>query len=123
MEGVHETDAPSPAEAATDGSDPSVEGVAETGRRVVEQRMYRAMVDHAYAMARGPTAQDAWAEAAPKLRVSWGILKEKCGYGERPEPTPRADGGGGSLRVPHQGRGPAEGEGLRSHAHEGPVGR
>jgi hypothetical protein len=93
MEGVHETDAPSPAEAATDGSDPSVEALAETGRRVVEQRMYRALVDHAYAMARGPTAQDAWAEAAPELRVSWRILKEKYGYEERPEPAPQADGG------------------------------
>ena len=93
MEGVHETDAPSPAETATDGSDPSVEGVAETGRRVVEQRMYRALVDHAYAMARGPTAQDAWAEAAQKLRVSWEILKEKYGYEERPEPAPQSDGG------------------------------
>jgi hypothetical protein len=93
MEGVHEADAPSPAETAADGSDPSVEGVAETGRRVVEQRMYRALVDHAYAMDRWPTAQDAWAEAAPKLRVSWEILKEKYGYGERPEPAPQADGG------------------------------
>jgi hypothetical protein len=93
MEGVHETDAPSPAEAATDGSDPSVEALAETGRRVVEQRMYRALVDHAYAMARGPTAQDAWAEAAPKLRVSWEMLKEKYGYEERPEPAPQTDGG------------------------------
>jgi hypothetical protein len=93
MEGVHETDAPSPAETATDGSDPSVEGVAETGRRVVEQRMYRALVDHTYAMARGPTAQDAWAEAAQKLRVSWEILKEKYGYEERPEPAPQSDGG------------------------------
>jgi hypothetical protein len=93
MEGVHETDAPSPAETATDGSDPSVEGVAETGRRVVEQRMYRALVDHAYAMASGPTAQDAWAEAAQKLRVSWEILKEKYGYEERPEPAPQSDGG------------------------------
>jgi hypothetical protein len=93
MEGVHETDVPSPAETATDGSDPSVEALAETGRRVVEQRMYRALVDHAYAMARGPTAQDAWAEAAPKLRVSWEMLKEKYGYEERPEPAPQADGG------------------------------
>jgi hypothetical protein len=93
MEGVHETDAPSPAETATEGSNPSVEGLAETGRRVAEQRMYRALVDHAYAMACGPTAQDAWVEAAPKLRVSWEILKEKYGYEERPEPAPQADGG------------------------------
>ena len=56
MEGVHETDAPTPAETATEGSNPSVEGLAETGRRVVEQRMYRALADHAYAMARGPAA-------------------------------------------------------------------
>jgi hypothetical protein len=93
MEGVHETDAPSPAETATDGSNPSVEGLAETGRRVAEQRMYRALVGHAYAMARGRTAQDAWAEVAPKLRVSWEILKEKYGSEERPEPAPQAEGG------------------------------
>ena len=93
MEGAHETDAPSPAETATNGSSPSVEGLAETGRRVAEQRMYRALVDHACAMARGPTAQDAWAEAAPKLRVSWEVLKEKYSYEERPEPAPQADGG------------------------------
>ena len=55
--------------------------------------MYRALVDHAYAMARGPTAQDAWAEAAPKLRVAWEMLKEKYGHEERPEPAPQADGG------------------------------
>ena len=93
MEGAHETDAPSPAETATNGSSPSAEGLAETGRRVAEQRIYRALVDHACAMARGPTAQDAWAEAAPKLRVSWEVLKEKYSYEERPEPAPQADGG------------------------------
>src|ERR1700678_4155413 len=93
MEGIHETDVPSPAETATEGSKDSVEEFADTGRRVAEQRMYRAVVDHAYAMARGPTAQDAWAEAAPKLRVSWEILKEKYGYEARPEPAPQADGG------------------------------
>jgi hypothetical protein len=93
MEGIHETDAPSPAETATDGSKPSVEGFAENGRRVAEQRMYRALVDHAYAMARAPTAPDAWAEAAQKLRVSWDILKGKYGYEQRPEPAPQADGG------------------------------
>jgi len=93
MEGVHETDAPSPAETATDGNNPSVEGLAETRQRVAEQLTYRALVDHACAMARGPTAQDAWAEAAPKLRVSWEVLKEKYGYEERPEPAPQADAG------------------------------
>ena len=55
--------------------------------------MYRALVDHACAMERGPTAQDGWAEEFPKLRASWEILKEKYGYGERPEPAPQADGG------------------------------
>ena len=93
MEGVHETDAPSPAETATDGNNPSVEGLAETRQRVAEQLTYRALVDHACAMARGPTSQDAWAEAAPKLRVSWEVLKEKYGYEERPEPAPQADAG------------------------------
>ena len=94
MEGIHETDAPSPADAAaTDASKPSAEGFAERGRRVAEQRMYRALVDHAYAMARAPTTPDAWAEAAPKLRVAWDMLKEKYGYEQRPEPAPQADGG------------------------------
>ena len=93
MEEIHETDAPSPAETATDCAKPSVEALAETRRRVVEQRMYRALVDHAYAMERGPTARDGWAEAVPKLRASWEMLKEKYGYEERPEPAPQADGG------------------------------
>src|SRR5271156_3434972 len=85
MEEIQETDAPSPAETAGDSSKPSVEGLADTGRRVVEQRMYRALVDQACAMERGPTAQDGWAEEVPKLRASWEILKEKYGYRERPE--------------------------------------
>jgi hypothetical protein len=93
MEGIHETDVPSPAETATDGNKESVEEFADTGRRVAEERMYRALVDHAYAMARGPTERDAWAEAAPKLQASWRILKEKYGDEEQPEPAPQADGG------------------------------
>src|ERR1700727_3010811 len=93
MEGIHETDVPSPAEPATDGSRSSVEEFADSGRRVAEQRMYRALVDHAYAMARGLAARDAWAEAAPKLQESWRILKEKYGYEKQPEPAPQADGG------------------------------
>jgi hypothetical protein len=93
MEGIHETDAPAPAETATDRSKPSVERLAEAERRVAEHRMYRALVDHADAMARAPTAQDAWTEVVPKLLTSWRILKEKYGYEERPEPTPQADGG------------------------------
>src|SRR5580704_11105456 len=93
MEGIHETDAPSAAETSTGDSKPPAEGFAENGRRVAEQRMYRALVDHVYAMACAPTAPDAWAEAAPKLRVAWDILKEKYGYEQRPEPAPQADGG------------------------------
>jgi hypothetical protein len=93
MEGIHETDVPSPAETATDGNKESVEEFADTGRRVAEERMYRGLVDHAYAMARGPTERDAWAEAAPKLQASWRILKEKYGDEEQPEPAPQADGG------------------------------
>ena len=54
MEGIHETDAPSPVETADDCGKPSIDGLAETGRRVTEQRMYRALVDHAYAMAARP---------------------------------------------------------------------
>src|SRR5579862_1676146 len=93
MEGIHETDAPSSAETADDGGKPSMDGLAETGRRVTEQRMYRALVDHAYATEHGPTAKDGWAQAVPQLLASWRILKEKYGYEERPEPAPQADGG------------------------------
>jgi hypothetical protein len=93
MEGIHETDAPTPVETADDGGKPSIDRLAETGRRVTEQRRYRGLVEHAYAMARGPTAQDGWAEAVPQLLASWRILKEKYGYEERPEPAPQADGG------------------------------
>ena len=93
MEGIHEADALGPAETATDCGQAPADGLAESGRRVVEQRLYRALVDHAYGTARGPTAQDAWAEAVPELRASWEILKEKYGYEERAEPAPQADGG------------------------------
>ena len=93
MEGIHEADALGPAETATDCGRAPADGLAESGRRVVEQRLYRALVDHAYGTARGPTAQDAWAEAVPELRVSWEILKEKYGHEERAEPAPQADGG------------------------------
>jgi hypothetical protein len=93
MERIHDTDAPSPGQTADDGGKPSLEGLAETGRRVTEQRMYRALVDRAYAMERGATAQDGWAEAVPQLLASWRILKEKYGYEERAEPAPQADGG------------------------------
>src|ERR1700733_3683112 len=93
MEGVHEADGPCPAETTTNCSRAPVERLAEEGRRVAEQQMYRALVDRAYAMARDPTAQDVWAEAVPQLRGSWEMLKEKYGYEERPEPAPQADGG------------------------------
>ena len=93
MEGIHEADALCPAETATDCGRAHADGLAESGRRVVEQRMYQALVDRAYGTARGPTAQDAWAEAVPELRVSWEILKEKYGHEERAEPAPQADGG------------------------------
>jgi hypothetical protein len=92
MEGVHEADGPCPAETATNCSRAPVERLAEEGRRVAEQRMYRALVDRD-AMVRGPSAQDGWAEAVPKLLTSWRMLKEKYGDEERPEPAPRADGG------------------------------
>jgi hypothetical protein len=100
MEGIHEADALCPAKTATDCSQAPADGLAESGRRVVdpgrrvvEQRMYRALVDYAYGTARGPTAQDSWPQAVPELRVSWEILKEKYGHEERPEPAPQADGG------------------------------
>ena len=100
MEGIHEADAACPAETATDrGEAPAealAEALAEPGRRVAEQRMYRALVDRACGTARGPTAQDAWdawAEAVPELRVSWEILREKYRHEERAEPAPQADGG------------------------------
>jgi hypothetical protein len=93
MEGIHEADALGPAETATDCGRAPADGLAESGRRVVEQQMYRALVDRAYGTARGPTAQGAWAEAVPELRVAWEILKEKYGHEERAEPAPQADGG------------------------------
>src|ERR1700743_832106 len=100
MEGIHEADALCPAETAIDCGQAPADGLAEPGRRVcepgrrvVEQRMYQALVDHAYGTARGPAAQDSWAQAVTELRVSWEILKEKYGHEERPEPAPQADGG------------------------------
>ena len=93
MEGIHETDAPCPAETAADCGHAPADGLAEPGRRDAEQRMYRALVDRAYEAAHGPTAKDAWAEAVPELRASWEILKEKYGHEERAEPAPQADGG------------------------------
>jgi hypothetical protein len=100
MEGIHEADALCPAKTATDCGQAPTDGLAESGgrvvdpgRRVVEQRMYRALVDHAYGTARSRTVQDSWPQAVPELRVSWEILKEKYGHEERPEPAPQADGG------------------------------
>jgi hypothetical protein len=93
MEGIHEADAPCPADTAFDRSEAPAEMLGDPDRRAVEQRMYRALVDHSYAMARGPTLPDAWAEAVPKLLASWRTLKEKYGHDERPEPAPQADDG------------------------------
>jgi hypothetical protein len=70
-----------------------VEVVTDAGRRVAEQRTYRALVDHTLGVPEGPKARGGWAEAAPELLASWRMLKEKYGYEERPEPTPQADGG------------------------------
>jgi hypothetical protein len=98
-ERVQEADAPCPAEAPADRANPAarssapVEPLAEAVRRVAEQRIYRAQVDHAYGMTSGSTARDGWTEVVPKLLASWRMLKEKYGYEERPEPTPQADGG------------------------------
>jgi hypothetical protein len=93
MEGIHEADAPCPADTAFDRSETPAEMLGDPDRRAVEQRMYRALVDHSYAMARGPTLPDAWAEAVPKLLASWRTLKEKYGHDERAEPAPQADDG------------------------------
>jgi hypothetical protein len=70
-----------------------VEVVTDAGRRVAEQRMYRALVDRTFRVPEGSKARGGWAEAAPELLASWRMLKEKYGYEERPEPTPQADGG------------------------------
>jgi hypothetical protein len=104
-----QTDSPRPAEPAADlaetpadQTDPAdsadsatapVEVVADAGRRVAEQRMYRALVDRTLGTPEGPKAREGWAEAAPELLASWRILKEKYGYEEQPEPTPQADAG------------------------------
>jgi hypothetical protein len=85
--------------ALADRTDPAdsaaapVEGITEAGRRVAEQRMYRAIVDSTLETPQDPKARDTWAEAAPELQASWRMLKERYGYEERPEPTPQADGG------------------------------
>jgi hypothetical protein len=87
------------ADTPADQTDPAhsaaapVEAVTDAGRRVAEQRMYRALVDCTLGTPQGPTARDGWAEAAPELLASWRMLQEKYGYEERPEPTPQADGG------------------------------
>ena len=93
MERIHEADAPCPAKTAADRGAAPAEVLADPDRRAVEQRMYRALVDHSYARARGTTPQDAWAEAVPKLLASWRILKETYGYEEQPQPAQQADGG------------------------------
>jgi hypothetical protein len=100
-----QTDALRPAEPAADRAEtpagqtdpadsaasPAV--VADAGRRIEEQRTYRALVDRTLGVPEGPRARGGWAEAAPGLVASWRMLKEKYGYEERPEPTPQADGG------------------------------
>jgi hypothetical protein len=99
---VHEAERVSPAgelgatETTADRSDRGdapVEPMSEAGRRVAEQRTYRAQVDLAYGKARDPAAHDEWAEAVPALHASWEILREKYRYEEHPEPAPQADGG------------------------------
>jgi hypothetical protein len=92
-DGVRVAETPADRSDRSDRGDASVEPIAEAGRRVAEQRMYRALVDHVYGVARGSAARDGWAATAQELRVRWGMLKEKYGYEERPEPTPQADGG------------------------------
>ena len=67
---------------------PGREVLAEPELRAAEHRTYRALVDQAYGKTR-----DSWAEALPKLRDSWEILKEKYGHEERTEPAPQADSG------------------------------
>jgi hypothetical protein len=94
MEGIHEADAPCPPETpTTDCGEAPTEVLAEEGRRVAEQRKYRALVDGSHETAGGPTARDGWAGAVAGLLASWRMLKEKYGYEERPEPAPQADGG------------------------------
>jgi hypothetical protein len=99
---VHEAERVSPAgelgatETTADRSDRGdapVEPMSEAGRRVAEQRTYRAQVDLAYGKARDPAAHDEWAEAVPALHASWEVLREKYRYEEHPEPAPQADGG------------------------------
>ena len=93
MEGIHEADALCPAETAADRGRAPADALEEAGRRVAEQRMYRALVDHVSGAARGSAARDGWAAAAQELRACWRMLKEKYGYEERAEPAPQADGG------------------------------
>jgi hypothetical protein len=72
----------------TDG-DAEADGVlTDPARLAAEHQTYRAIVVRDYGAAR-----DQWAEAVPELRAGWEKIKEKYGYEEREEPTPKADDG------------------------------
>lgn len=72
-------------------------GDAGLARQAIARRLHRILVDHVYGVAR-----DAWAEAAPQLRVSW--ENHKTRYPERNLVTPRTTPDGswvaGDRRLP-----------------------
>ena len=61
--------------------------LADPERRVAVHRLYHALVDHTYGVAR-----DAWAQALPALRAAWEEHKERYPERERPAPRTQPDG-------------------------------
>ena len=71
----------------SDSDSDSCEVLADPVRLAAEHQTYRAIVGRDYGAAR-----DQWAEAVPELRDAWEKIKEKYGYEEQEEPTPRPEG-------------------------------
>ena len=62
-------------------------GLADPERRVIAHRMYRALVDRTYGVAR-----DAWSQALPDLRATWAEHVAKYPEQSRAEPRTQPDG-------------------------------
>jgi hypothetical protein len=67
------------------GADTAV--LADPERRVATHRLYHALVDHTYGMAR-----DVWAQALPALRATWEKHEEKYPEQTRSAPRTQPDG-------------------------------
>ena len=62
--------------------------LADPERRAAESRLYFALVERVFSIAR-----DSWSEAAPQLRMTWESIKEKYKHSEATEPIPQAEDG------------------------------